>query len=145
LTYDRNLGEQELIYYFKRNLSYKLAKEVTRVNCSDWREAVNEIRYIYAQNRVFERTARAKETDGTIKRNDEAPKCYICNKTGHYARNCWEKGNKEQNSSEVKKKKSEVKVVKISDMEMSSSEEETYAKKKENGKKRNLTLYLTIL
>jgi Zinc knuckle len=57
---------------------------------------------------------RTKETDGAIKRNDEALKCYVCNKTGHYARNCWEKGNKEQNNSEVKKKKSEVKKAKIS-------------------------------
>jgi Zinc knuckle len=73
--------------------------------------------------------------NGTIKRYEEAPKCYICNQTGHYARNRWKKGNKEQNSSEVKKKKSEVKVVKIFDTEMSSSEEESYAKKERKRQK----------
>jgi Zinc knuckle len=68
----------------------------------NWREAIKEKRNIYLQNKSIVRTTKRVETEAVVKRHEEAPKCYVCNKTGHYARNGWERKENEQRISETK-------------------------------------------
>jgi hypothetical protein len=89
-------------FFFKKNLSCKVEREGTRGNDMIWREAREEIRKISMQNKLIDRTTNRVETEAVVKRQEEAPKGYVCNKTGHYTRNSRDRKEKKNVSVSLK-------------------------------------------